>query len=41
MTRDEFFELDAAEAAKELNAGLAEGKSKDEDKKDTTAGSEK
>lgn len=30
MTRDEFFELDAAAAAEELNKGLAEGKSKDE-----------
>lgn len=30
MTRDEFFELDAAAAAAELNAGLEAGKSKDE-----------
>ncbi len=29
MTRDEFFELDAAAAADELNAGLAEGKDQD------------
>lgn len=28
MTRDEFFELDAAAAAAELNAGLEAGKSK-------------
>ncbi len=30
MTRDEFFALDAAEAAEKLNAFLAEGKSQDE-----------
>lgn len=30
MTRDEFFALDAAEAAEKLNAVIAEGKSKDE-----------
>ncbi|WP_165056805.1 MULTISPECIES: hypothetical protein [unclassified Adlercreutzia] len=30
MTRDEFFALDAAEAAEKLNAVLADGKSKDE-----------
>ena len=30
MTRDEFFELDAPEAAEKLNALLAEGKSKAE-----------
>lgn len=30
MTRDEFFELDAADAAAELNAGIAAGKSQDE-----------
>ena len=30
MNRDEFFALDAAEAAEKLNAVLAEGKSKDE-----------
>ena len=29
MTRDEFFALDAAEAAEKLNAFLAEGKSQD------------
>lgn len=30
MTRDEFFELDAADAAEKLNALLDEGKSQDE-----------
>lgn len=30
MTRDEFFELDAAAAAAELNSGLEAGQSKDE-----------
>lgn len=30
MTRDEFLELDAPEAAEKLNALLADGKSKDE-----------
>lgn len=30
MTRDEFFELDAAAAAAELNSGIEAGKSKDE-----------
>lgn len=30
MTRDEFFELDAAAAAEELNKGIEAGKSQDE-----------
>jgi hypothetical protein len=30
MTRDEFFELDAPDAAAELNKGIEAGKSKDE-----------
>ncbi|MEE0845013.1 MAG: hypothetical protein U0L71_02345 [Eggerthellaceae bacterium] len=30
MTRDEFFELDAADAAAELNKGIEAGQSKDE-----------
>lgn len=30
MTRDEFFELDAPEAAEKLNAALAEGKTPEE-----------
>ena len=30
MTRDEFFELDAAAAAAELNSGIEAGQSKDE-----------
>lgn len=30
MTRDEFFELDAAAAAAELNAGIEAGKTQDE-----------
>ena len=30
MTRDEFFELDAAAAAAELNSGIDAGQSKDE-----------